>query len=229
MILTILRAIFDWSEVWALLIPLAFILTRKNPPAYLKPVRMYVWIAFVLNIGAIVIWYRNRLGLTDLPQFLRSNNFLYNIHSVIRLLLFSWFFILLNQRFMHRVKAVLPFLFILLLLINFIFFEDFFNYAMLSSRLLATEAAILLFYCLQYYIYLTIDDKGTALEKQPGFWVVTGLSIYVAANFFIFLFYTYLLKQKLKVFAVNIWDVHNIVFIVLCICIAINFRKKNGY
>ena len=190
---------------------------------------MYVWIAFVLNIGAIVIWYRNRLGLTDLPQFLRSNNFLYNIHSVIRLLLFSWFFILLNQRFMHRVKAVLPFLFILLLLINFIFFEDFFNYAMLSSRLLATEAAILLFYCLQYYIYLTIDDKGTALEKQPGFWVVTGLSIYVAANFFIFLFYTYLLKQKLKVFAVNIWDVHNIVFIVLCICIAINFRKKNGY
>ena len=224
-----LQQILDWSEVWALLIPLAFILNRKNPPVYLKPVRLYVWIALLLNIGATIIWYRNRLGLTGLPEFLQSNNFLYNIHSVIRLLLFSWFFILLNQRFMHRVKAVLPFLFILLLIINFVFFEDFFNYAMLSSRLLATEAAILLFYCLQYYIYLTIDDKGTSLKKQPGFWVVTGLSIYVAVNFFIFLFYTYLLKQNLIVFAVNIWDVHNIVFILLCICIAINFSKKHGY
>ncbi len=224
-----LQQILDWSEVWALFIPLAIILTRKNPPAYLKPVRLYIWIALLLNTAALVIWYRNRLGLTDLPEFLHSNNFLYNIHSVIRLFLFVWFFILLNQRFMHRVKVVLPFLFILLLLINFVFFEDFFNYAMLSSRLLATEAAILLFYCLQYYIYLTIDDKSTSLKKQPGFWVVTGLSIYVAANFFIFLFYTYLLKQNLIVFAVNIWDVHNIVFIILCICIAINFSKKHGY
>ena len=224
-----LQQILDWSEVWALFIPLAFMLTRKNPPAYLKPVRLYVWIALVLNTVANAIWYRNYIGLTDLPDFLQSNNFLYNIHSVIRLLLFIWFFILLNQRFMHRVKAILPFLFILLLLINFVFFEDFFNYAMLSSRLLATEAAILLFYCLQYYIYLTIDDKSTSLKKQPGFWVVTGLSIYVAANFFIFLFYTYLLKQNLIVFAVNIWDVHNIVFILLCICIAINFSKKYGY
>ena len=130
-----LQQILDWSEVWALFIPLAFMLTRKNPPAYLKPVRLYVWIALVLNTVANAIWYRNYIGLTDLPDFLQSNNFLYNIHSVIRLLLFIWFFILLNQRFMHRVKAILPFLFILLLLINFVFFEDFFNYAMLSSRL----------------------------------------------------------------------------------------------
>lgn len=221
-----LQKILDWSEVWALLIPLAFIVSRKNTFSYLKPVKFYIWVALLLNIAANVIWYRNRFHLT-LPDLLHSNNFVYNIHSIVRLIQFSWFFILLNQRFMHRVKAILPFLFIILLIINFVFYENFFNYAMLSSRLLATEAALLLFYCLQYYIYLMIDDKGTPLKNQPGFWVVTGLCIYVGVNFFIFLFYNYLLNQNLKVFAVNIWDVHNIVFIILCICMAKQFTVKD--
>jgi len=221
-----LKEIFDWSEAWAPLIPLAILIGRKNIPAYLKPIRLYIWLALLFNTGALLIWYRNVLKLPGIPIYLQSNNFLYNAHSIARLLLFSWFFILLNQRFMHRVKLVLPFLFVVLVIINFVFFEDFFDFNLLSSRLLATEAAMLLFYCLQYYIYLLIDDKGPTLKNQPGFWVVTGLSIYVAANFFIFLFYNYLLKQNLLVFAVNIWDVHNVVFIILCICIAINFSKK---
>ncbi len=221
-----IKDIFDWSEAWALLIPLFFILRRKQIPSYLKPIRVYVWLSLFLNLFALLIWYRNRLNLTGIPEFLQSNNFIYNILSVLRLLLFSWFFILLNQRFMHRIKAIIPYAFIILVLINFIFFEDFFNFYMLSSRLLASEAAILLFLCLQYFIYLLLDDKNISIKKQPGIWIVIGLSIYVSANFFIFLFYNYLLKQNLEVFAVNIWDVHNIVFILLCICIAINFYKK---
>jgi len=224
-----LREIFDWSESWAPLYPLAMLIINKNKIPYQRPIKVYVIISLIFNTGALIIWYRNRLNLNEFPEYLQSNNFLYNAHSIARLLLFSWFFILLNQRFMHRVKAVLPFLFIILVIINFVFFEDFFNYSMLSSRLLATEAAILLFYCLQYYIYLMIDDKEGALKSQPGFWIVTGLSIYVAANFFIFLFYTYLLKQNLEVFAVDIWDVHDVVFIILCICIAIDFSQKHEH
>ena len=226
---SIYHKILDWSEVWALLIPLAFVLFKKNKSAYLRPLKIYVWVALMLNVGAISIWLSNRLNFSNMPDFLQSNNFLYNTHSIVRLLLFSWFFILLNQRFMHRIKAGLPFLFILLAIINFIFFEDFFNYGMLSSRLLATEAAILLFYCLQYFIYLMIDDKGTSLRKYPGFWVITCLSIYVSANFFIFLFYNYLITKNLKLFAVNIWDVHNIVFILLCIGLAIELNKKHEH
>ncbi len=223
---SILREILDWAEVWPLLIPLPFIIKNKSLPKYLKPIKAYVWIALIINILATCIWKRNKLGLTELPEFFHSNNFLYNIHSIIRLLLFSYFFILLGQRFMHRVKKALPFLFLLLAAVNFIFFENFFDRMMFSNRLLAMEAAILLFYCLQYYIYLTIEDRSTALVKQPGFWIVTGLSFFVAASFFIFLFYSYLTAEDLK-FAVDIWDVHNIAYVLLCICIAINFKKQN--
>jgi hypothetical protein len=163
----------------------------------------------------------------ELGDFFFSNNFLYNFHSVIRLLLFSWFFNLLDQRFMHRIKAMIPFVFIAFAAINFIFFEDFFNRYNLSSLLLATEAALLLFYCLQYYIYLIVEDKGIPFKKQPGIWVVTGLTFYVAASFFIFLFYDYLVVHD-KDFAIDVWDVHNIFYILLCICIAVTFYKKDG-
>ena len=127
---------------------------------------------------------------------------------------------------MQRTKSIIPLGFILFVLVNFIFFENFFNRLNLSSRLLATEAALLLFYCLQYYIYLVLEDKGIPFKKQQGIWIVTGLTFYVAASFFIFLFYDYLIVQD-KWFAINVWDVHNFFYLALCICIAITFSKRH--
>lgn len=222
------REILDWSEVWALLIPLAFMFLYKSKPAYLKPVRIYLWTALLLNMFEDVLWkFQKPLGIHK-GDFLYNNNFIYNIGSVLRLLLFAWFFNLLRQRFMHRVKAIIPFGFLVFVLLNFIFYENFFPKGddSFSSRLLSTEAALLLFFCLQYYIFMMIEDKTIGLFRQPGFWVVTGLSIYVAVNFFIFLFYSYLSDAK-RNFAVNIWDVHNVVFIILCVFIARQFYQKN--
>ena len=220
-----IRPIADWSEVWALLIPLAFMFSWRKMPLYLRPIQLYLILALIINIISTVIWKRNQLNL-HLPGWLDSNNFLYNTHSIIRLLLFSLFFIQLNQRFMHRVKFILPFLFLLFVVINFTVSENYVD-ANLSSRLLATEAALLLFYCLQYFIYLMVEDRTFNLKKEPGFWIVTGLSIYVATNFFIFLFYNYLTQQNWK-FAVDIWDVHNSAYLVLCIFIAREFYERRN-
>lgn len=223
---SLFHTILDWSEVWALLIPLTVILWKKNKTTYLKPVRFYVFITLVLNLAIdLIAEYKVAWGIRQ-GDFFWSNNFIYNFHSIIRLLLFAWFFILLRQRFMHRVKSIIPFGFLAFVLINFIFYENFFPQGPFSSRLLSTEAALLLFYCLQYFIFLMIEDKPVKPSHQPGFWVVTGLSIYVAVSFFIFLFYAYLSDAK-RNFAVNIWDIHNVVFIILCITIAKQFYQKN--
>ena len=222
---TFFKEFFDYSEVWALLIPLFFLARRKTPlPSHLKPIKVYVIIALLINIGIILIWKRNKLGL-DLPDTLHSNNFLYNFFSIVRLYLFSWFFILLGQRFMHRVKIFIPIAFTIFFLINFIFYEDFFNYWMLSSRLLATESALLLFFCLQYFFFLLLEDRPASLRKYPGFWVVAGLSIYMAVSFFVFLFFNYMIKNNIQ-FAISIWDVHNVAFIIFCIFIARAFSTK---
>ena len=222
------RFILDWSEVWALLIPLTSLLVYKSKTSYLKPVRIYVIATFFINLLIdLLADYKKKWGLEE-GDFLWNNNFLYNISSILRLLLFAWFFILLRQRFMHRVKAIIPFAFLVFVSVNFILFEKFIPMTRdesFSSRLLATESALLLFYCLQYFIFQIIEEKTDHLAREKGFWVVTGLSIYVAANFFIFLFYSYLTDAK-RHFAVDIWDVHNIVFIILCLFIAKQFHQE---
>ena len=225
---TYVQSILNWAEVWGLALPLFFIIIRKNIPDYLQPVRLYVILAFILNICSNVVWkFKDNFGFEP-GDFFWSNNFLYNTHSIVRLLLFSWFFILLKQPFIPRIKLILPVMFMAFVLVNFTLHENFFNRQMLSSRLLATEAAILLFYCLQYFIYLLVEDRSHSLAKQPGIWVVTGLSIYVAACFFIFLFYTYLIQLDID-FAVSIWNVHNLAYIILCIFLARAFYEPERH
>lgn len=223
-----LREVLNWSEAWAPLIPLTLFIIYRNKTPYLRPIRIYIPIVFVINlIIDLLAKYKKKWGLEE-GDFLWNNNVFYNIESVFRLILFAWFFNLLHQRFMHRIKAIIPYAFIFFVLINFAFYEKFIPIARtetFSSRLLTTDSALLLFYCLQYFIFLIIEEKTTGLKLQPGFWIVTGLSIYVAASFFIFLFYEYLTDAK-RNFAVNIWDVHNIVFIIFCIFIAKQFHQE---
>lgn len=200
-----IQLMLDWSEVWALLIPISFI--RKQPVLY-KPVVYYVWIALSINLLTDFTWKFR----TQFPVAFNSNNYLYNLHSIVRLFLFSAFFIGLKQPFLTRVKKAVLILFDVFLIINFGFYENFFNYWMLSSRLLAVEAFLLLFYTLQYYLFKIKQNVDVDIFT-PDFWVVTGLGIYMTINFFIFLLYNEL-TVRLHAFAISLWNVHNISYII---------------
>ena len=215
--------ILGWSEVWALLIPLVILLFRRQQPATLKPVIIYVWIAFILNLAidiitAINIYHHN---------FDLSNNTLYNIHSVVRFVCFSLYFIQLPQTSFIKFKKVLTLVFLIFVVINFGFFENFFNFDSFSGNLLATEAYLLLIFCMLYYLSELKDDSKN-LFNGSDFWVVTGLSIYVVVNFFVFLFYLPMIDVDLDL-AVNIWNVHNIAFIIFCVFIAKGLYGSHRY
>ena len=215
--------ILGWSEVWALLIPLVILLFRRQQPATLKPVIIYLWIAFILNLSidiitAINIYHHN---------FDLSNNTLYNIHSVVRFVCFSLYFIQLPQTSFDKFKKLLTVVFLIFVVINFGFFENFFNFDSFSGNLLATEAYLLLIFCMLYYLSELKDDSKN-LFNGPDFWVVTGLSIYVVVNFFVFLFYLPMIDVDLDL-AVNIWNVHNIAFIIFCVFIAKGLYGSHRY
>lgn len=179
---------------------------------------MYVCIAFVLNFAQDYIWV---FGITFAFSSTPGDNIiLYNTHSIIRLLLFSWFFIQLKQPILSGLKKIVPFIFVILTLVNFIFFE---KYTDFSSRTLSSESGFLLFYCLLYYLNILSLDHHIVYKTSPEFWIVTGLSIYVVINFPIFLFYKNL-SAKYENFATHIWDVHNITYIIFCILIAKGFN-----
>ncbi|PWK79907.1 hypothetical protein LX99_00368 [Mucilaginibacter oryzae] len=212
--LEIIKSIADWSEVWALLIPLAILILKRKQPFFSKPVVIYIWTALIINITIDVVW---KLKLS-LPRPYNTNNYLYNIHSVIRLLLFSSFFNRLNQPFLSRTKKIAPFAFLAFVLVNFSFYQNFFDYGHLSSRLLSFEAVIMMFYCMQYYIFKITEDEEPG-KKQPDFWIVTGIGIYYTVNFFIFLLYNQL-TIRLHNFAISLWNIHNFTYTILCIFIA---------
>jgi hypothetical protein len=217
--LKIIEFLLDWSEVWAVMIPAAILLKKKQPQK-LAPVVLYVWLALVINIAIDLTW---KLRMV-LPAAYNSNNYLYNLHSVIRFFLFSLFFIRLNQPFLTKAKIAIPICYTVFLVVDFVFFEHFFNYWAFSSRLLSVEAILLLFYALQYYLF-KIKEGMEVFTFKSDFWVVTGLGIYVSINFFIFLLYNEL-TVRMANFAINLWNVHNITFIIFNLFLAKGFHES---
>jgi hypothetical protein len=208
----IVSLIFDWSEVWALLIPLLFLLFVKKQPALLTPVIVYLWLALALNIFEDVI--ADFKKIYHFPAWLQSNNAIYNIHSVVRFACFSYFFISLPQPAFKLLKKAIALAFVLFFIINFTFFEAFFYPYHLSGNLLSAEAYLLLIYCMLYYLSALSDEDDTAF-KGPVFWLVTGLCVYVVINFFVFLFYVPMITQNTRL-TLDIWNVHNVAYILLC-------------
>ncbi len=208
-----LKLLLNWSEVWATLIPLSILLFRRQQPRFLTPVIVYLVIAFFINLTCDIIseFY------TYLPDWMQSNTPLYNAHSIIRFICFCYFFIGLKQSSFTMLKKILPVFSLVIIIINFSFVEDFGNPDHLSGNLLAAESYLLLIFCMQYYL-AKLRDEADDITSGPDFWVVTGLSIYVVINFFVFLFYVPMLDQDIDL-ALNIWDVHNIAYILLCIFI----------
>lgn len=214
-----LQFILDWSEVWAPIIPLIILLFRPRQPHFLKPVIFYLWFALAINLlGDIISDFK-----IYLPGWLQSNNILYNIHSVMRFICFSYFFIMLQQGSFVKLRKLLPVLSLVFIVINFTYFENFSNPNHLSGNLLATEAYLLLIYCLQYYLS-QLRDEIEVISSGADFWVVTGLSIYVVINFFVFLFYVPMITQN-SFLAEKIWSVHNVAYIIFCIFITKAFYE----
>ncbi len=213
----VLLAILDWSEVWALIIPLSVFLFRRQQDPSLKPVIVYVWIGFLINV---VIDFIMIINLYITKDFI-SNNFLYNIHSVVRFACFSFYFIKFQPGSFRQFKKILAIASALFLVFNFAFYEKFFNYYSFSGNLLALEAYLLLVYCMLFYI-TELKSEDDNLFNTPHFWITTGLCIYVVINFFVFLFYLPMLNVDENL-AINIWHVHNIAFIIFCLFIAKSF------
>jgi hypothetical protein len=210
-------AILDWSEVWALLIPLFVLLFRRRQPQFLQPIIMYLWLALFINLSADII----AKFKPHFPVWLQSNNVLYNLHSIIRFTSFSLFFILLSHSSYKTLKKALPIIFVLFITLNFSIAENFFNPAYLSGNLHAAEAYLLLIYCMAFYLSQLKED-AKVLSSRKDFLVVTGLSIYVVTNFFVFLFYVPMMKDN-PALAGSMWNVHNVAYILLCVFIARSF------
>lgn len=222
--MNLINNLLIWSEVWALLIPLCFIFPIRKQKTFLKPVCYYLIIALILNLVANIISNQKAIGL---PLPWHSNTMLYNLHSFIRFACFASFFILLKQKHYVYINKIIPYLYAVILLLNFILFNKSFTSLHINGNLMTAESYLLLVYCLLYYLS-KLKDEGTLFKSDPGFWVVTGLAVYVVINFFVFLFYAPMIDENSKL-ADSIWTVHNVGYILFCLFIAKAFSVAKNY
>jgi hypothetical protein len=208
-----LQQLLNWSELWATALPIIvwFIVRPRYKIFY--PIIIYLLCGLILYT------------LIDLSylKVLENNNFVYNILSVVRLLFFVWFFNLLEIP-SNKTTKKLATLFITIVLIIMIIFGDIHDF---NSQIFAFEAVTLISYCVIYFLK-TLNDDTFKLETSIVLLVITGLAIYESCCFFVFLFYSNLTKTDIP-FAVSLWNIHNIVYIVMCLYISLAFFELRKY
>lgn len=222
-----LQIVLDWSEAWALLIPLAVIIIKKPTGVFSHLLVWYVWAALILNFTATFVLYFYYL----IPSWMYverrvNNNILYNLHSLLRVLLLGWYIIRARPyRFPLVLKGVIA-AYVIFVLVNFSFAESPFY---LSTRLFAAESIVLLSLCLVYFFRSIQDESQVNWLKHPSFLVCTGVCIYEAITFFVFLFF-YPLHDRDSDFANTAFAeatmrLYTIMYTVLCILLALALYK----
>jgi len=216
-----INSIINWSESWSLLIPLIVIIFYKPKGHGIQSLILYVLIAFIINtIATVMVEY-----YFSMPAWLKNNNVLYNLHSFIRVIFFSLYIMTIRQ---YRFPPVLKFLllaYLVFVAVNFVFFQ---SPLFISSYLFAAESIILLVFCFSFFLRSMQDDSEVNWLKHPAFLVCTGISLYEVTSFFIFLFF-YPLFEKNPEFGDLTMSIHNVMYIILCIMLALalyRYRSK---
>lgn len=211
--------IIRWSELWALLIPLTILRKYRVSNPELKPIILYLWVALPLNFLSLSI-----SEFSDyIPAFLKNNNLFYNIHSVIRVVLFGTYIShtgLLKQQKLFR--FVLP-VYLLLALLYFCLRKSPLDF---SFEIYCIESVTMLGLCISYFLLSIRDESDTIWMDQTSFLLCAGISFYESMTFFVFLFFDALLRISMS-FGETTMMIFSGAYSILCIIIAIAlFRSK---
>ena len=220
---SVFRFLMDWSEVWALLIPLIIIIIYKPKEKNIRILISYVIIGFLSNlIATFMVEFYDVMPDWAYRNNMINNNILYNFHSIIRVLFFSWYIITIREyRFSFLLKISLL-VYLVFVLFNFIFNESMFY---LGTWHYIAESLVLLVICFSYFLSSIQDESETNWLKHPSFLVCAGISLYEVITFLIFLFF-YPLSQKDQSFFVVTMEIYHIMFVLLCILLALAFYKS---
>lgn len=199
--------ILQWSELWATLLPIFVWIVKKPDDALLNPLKLYLVIVLCLYICIFSAYF----------SIIENNHFFYTLVSICRLTCFSWFFARLNFQSSKKITWNIYLIAIVLLLLNFIFFENFFT--AFSSNTFSAEAIVLLIFCIQYFLN-KLQADAISTNFDAALYIVTGLAIYEAVCFPMFLFYNTLINSN-ELYAAHVWNiVQNINYILFCLFIA---------
>ncbi len=139
-----------------------------------------------------------------------SNLWIGHIQTLVEfLMLSSAFRIALSGIWLQKQMKYIVALFVSAGILNTVFLQDVHQY---NTYIKILEATLLIGFSLAYFYKLAKEMKVEHLEREPFFWVNTGVLIYFSSNLFVFTYSNYLLLYSQKL-GIRIWFIHALFFI----------------
>ena len=211
---TFYRFLMNWSEVWPLAIALTILLLFQQK----ESVRLLTWMTIVTLIfhfaGTYISMHNDKV-----PEYLRNNNIIYNLLSVIKPVFIGFYLLQLHQLKQYAFLKYTLAIFFIFCSINFLFLESPFIF---SSHLVLASSALMLIYTLTFFLDAMIDDEIPLALSHPAFFLCTAVSISESINFFIFLFLFPVFNTN-KEFGLLIMNVSSYAFIFYGLVLAAGF------
>ena len=211
-----LKLLLDWSEVWALLIPIGVYWFRRQQPGYMRPIIIYLFLAAFLNLFAEVMGFLALKYRPPVSAWWYSNHPFYNAQIPIRFLFFLLFFYALNK--VYRLWVWVAFV---LFLMGMFALEIFTNESVLSRTninvmLQVIAAFLLMLLCIFFYLRV-LSTRMEQPFQSKSFYQVTAIAVYCILTLFVFLFYEDVEASGKPSDLMKFWDYHNGPFIISCI------------
>lgn len=219
MIKTLLE-ITSWAEIAGIIISLSFVIIYKPKNRETRPLVLYIYIAFVLNLMITAI---AKFGneFTIIPA---SNHICYNFHSLVRIIFFGWYLSFFKTLRSSIIIRILTCCFCIFFLLNFIFFQPI---SIFSTRIASVEGICLLLFCSIFFVSTIADNSDTIWMSKPVFFICASINFYAALNFFLLLFFDFFNFTKFNsdTFFASLIIIFSIAYFLLCIVLGIGIKK----
>ena len=173
----------------------------------------------------LVIQLACNLGSNILNEFDWPNLYLYHLNCLLSFYALSLFYIrLFKTAATKKTISIVAIIFTGFFLYNIYIWE---SIEVFNSNSLGMASFILCGYALFYYLRLFKSSAEDNILTSANFWFNTGIFSYYTINFFIFLTYNKLTQEKLPMLRI-IWQLHNVIFLIMCIYIFIGTLCKRS-
>jgi hypothetical protein len=155
-----------------------------------------------------------------------NNHILYHIENQLNFIFLSIYFCSLPL--LAKFKRFIISTTILFTIVNISYKIIAANYDVFDSPGFALSSIFFSIYCLCYYAALLQAQKGEDLFAMPAFWFVTGILVYYACCFFIFILYRFYTMQGNSNIGI-LWYFQNVMLAIMSIFIAKGFVCQASY
>ncbi len=153
-----------------------------------------------------------------IPGFEAFNLPLLHTFTFIHYLMILWVYQQhLANLFRPKLVPILAAVFLVMVVVNGIWGDGFTNF---NPHARALQALLVLFFVLSYFYRTLREMKITQLERDPLFWVSTGLLLYFSGSLLIFIVSNSITTSPAIMFTV--WGIHSLLNILLNIFLAIS-------